>query len=192
MSCSLPVHLIRQHCFCPRIPYYRELLGFVPPRPEWVARGEALHDRQKRLFRRRTLARFNLQNAEHLFDVPLCSEELGLHGIADGVLLTEERAYPVEVKLSGDKPTAGQILQLTAYAMLCERRFGRKCDAGFILFEQKGKVRPVAAGEKNREKVVQIRDKIRANFLEARLPHSSANAAQCTQCEHLNHCNDRD
>lgn len=191
MFYSIPVHLIRQYCFCERIPYYQELLKLNPARPYWVKQGEKLHKNQKRLFKGRTLKRFGLEEAAQEFEVKVSDEILQLHGLVDSVLTTKEEIYPIEFKLSGSKPVKGQILQLTAYGMLLEKQFNVDCKKGFILFEQKGKTITINFTEKHKQNVLKIRNEILQSLSGSLMPHSSASSAQCTQCEYLNYCNDR-
>src|SRR3989344_8100597 len=95
---SLPVHLLRQHVFCPRIPYFIEGLGITPEAPLWVQQGQDYHARQEQLSRDRTLKRFGLEHATRQFRVHLSSTRLGTHGIADALLETATEVYPVEFK----------------------------------------------------------------------------------------------
>lgn len=192
MSYSLPISLLRQHCFCPRIPYFQELLKLNPSRPEWVKQGQALHAKQPQVFKHRALKRFGLEDAEQRFEVFVESESLQLHGIVDCLLIGKSHIYPVEIKLAGSKPTKGQIVQLTAYAIVVRRQFDLICDQGFILLGEKGKTYPVTIDAPAEKKVVEIRDKIFNDLEKSCLPDSPATPAQCTQCEYLNHCNDRD
>jgi len=192
MSYSLPIHLLRQYSFCERIPNFQELLKITPVRPQWVKQGEDFHAKQEQVFKHRTLKRFDLEKAQQLFNVSVSDEQLQLHGIVDSVLVTKKEVFPIEFKLSGFKPTTGQILQITAYGMLLEKQFQLPCNTGFILFEQKGKTLPVKMTEINKHKVLKIRSEIIKGLNEALMPYSSATASQCTQCEYLNYCNDRD
>ncbi len=191
MSYSLPISLLRQYCFCPRIPYFQELLKLNPPKPVWVKQGEDLHKGQEKIFKHRTLKRFNLVQAKQEFNVFVSAEELQLHGMVDSLLNSNEEIYPIEFKLNGHKPVKGQILQLTAYAMVAEYQYNLPCRQGFILFENKGKTHPIVFKLKNKEQVVIIRDQILNDLEKSYLPDSPATPAQCTQCEYLNHCNDR-
>lgn len=191
MSYSLPISLIRQYCFCPRIPYFQELLRLNPPRPVWVKQGEDLHKNQEKVFKHRTLKRFDLVQAKQEFNVPVSADDLQLHGVVDSMLFNNQEIYPVEFKLSGHKPVKGQILQLTAYAMVSEYQYNLPCKQGFILFEDKGKTHPIVFKPKDKEQVIVIRDHILNDFEKSCLPDSPATPAQCTQCEYLNHCNDR-
>lgn len=191
MSYSLPINLIRQYCFCPRIPYFQELLKLNTSKPEWVKQGEELHVRQEKLFKHRTLKRFNLVQAEQKFNVFVSASDLQLHGMIDSLLFGDEEIYPIEFKLSGYKPTKGQILQLTAYAMVAEHQYKLTCKKGFILFENKGTTHSIDFKPDDKERVVMIRDTILENLEKSYFPDSPATPAQCTQCEYLNHCNDR-
>lgn len=191
MSYSLPISLLRQYCFCPRIPYFQELLRLNPTRPEWVKQGEILHQKQAAVFKHRTLKRFGLEKADQQFEVFVKADNLALHGIIDSLLITDDCFYPIEIKLSGIKPTKGQIMQLTAYAMVAEKQYNLACDKGFILFDKNGKTHPIKIDDKMRKKVLDVRDKITTDLAKSYLPDSSATPAQCTQCEYLNYCNDR-
>ncbi len=191
MSYSLPISLIRQHCFCPRIPYFQELLKLNPPKPVWVKQGEDLHKGQEKIFKHRTLKRFNLVQAKQEFNVFVSADDLQLHGVVDSLLTSSKEIYPIEFKLSGHRPAKGQILQLTAYAMVAGYQYNLPCRQGFILFENRGKTHPIVFKLKDKEQVIVIRDHILNNLEKSYLPDSPATPAQCTQCEYLNLCNDR-
>ncbi len=191
MSFSLPISLLRQYCFCPRIPYFQELLKLNPPKPVWVKQGEDLHENQERTFKHRTLKRFDLVQAKQEFNVFVSASDLQLHGTVDSLLISDEEIYPIEFKLSGYKPTKGQVLQLTAYAMVAEYQYNLSCRQGFILFESRGKTYPIVFTPKDKEQVIVVRDHILSDLEKSYLPNSPATPAQCTQCEYLNHCNDR-
>ena len=191
MSYSLPISLIRQYCFCPRIVYFQELLKLNPPRPQWVKQGEKLHKNQQKVFKHRTLKRFGLENALQEFDVFVSSDTLNLHGIVDSILLNTTNVYPLEFKLPGLRPMQGQILQLVAYGILLAEKYNLLCEKGFILYEAKGKTQVIKFNKKQAQQVKNIRNKIFNDLEKSYLPDSPATKFQCTQCEYLNHCNDR-
>ena len=190
-SYSLPVHLLRQHLFCPRIPWYQEVMGLRPARPQWVRQGEAFHQQQKEIFRHRSLKRFGLEHAEKQFNVPVASATWQMHGVVDMVLETPRESHAVEIKLSGHKPTRGHFLQLAAYAILLGEKTKKPAEKGFVLMHNRGKTYPVLVDKRLREEVARLRDAILVNLMQNGLPDSPATPAQCTQCEFLNHCNDR-
>ncbi len=123
-SSSLPVSLLRQYTFCPRIPWFMETLGLNPPRPPWVRQGIDHHQRERMLQRRRRLSRYGLDEARLVEEPQLRAPELGLHGRPDALLETEDAAYPLEFKLGDSRPANGHLLQIAAYALLAESSLG--------------------------------------------------------------------
>ena len=192
MSYSLPVSQIRQHCFCARIPWFNELLNMRSAKPLWVKQGESHHKRQTMLNRRRKLSRYGLDQGLLREDVELHDEDLGLHGICDAVIETEHAVHPLEFKLYGDKPRRGQIYQLVAYGILCEKKFGKPASCGYILFGLRGQTQQINFDEKIRNDVLSATYSMRQNLERSTMPDSSASTAQCGQCEYLNYCNDRE
>jgi CRISPR-associated exonuclease Cas4 len=191
MSFSLPVHLLRQHRFCPRVPWFQELLNFKPPQPQWVRQGVAFHQHQESVFRHRTLKRFGLEQASKHFHLPVQSGRWQMHGIVDCALETETAVYAVEIKMAGRKPAKGHILQVVAYGLLLADMRAKPCPRAFVVIEQRGKTWPVEIMPSHIDQVIRIRNEILNNLERACMPDSAATDAQCTQCEYLNHCNDR-
>lgn len=190
-SYSLPISLIRQYLFCPRIPYYQEIMQLNPSRPIWVKQGSDYHLQQQRLFKDRTLKRFGLNDAKMFFNVEVQLQKLSIHGIADCYIETADKIYPVEFKLYGTKPTKSQIYQTIAYGLAIQDMQQKEFDTAFILFEKKGKTHKITVEKKLKQKVIHQVDEI-LNMLKAgNKPDSSASQQQCTQCEFINYCNDR-
>ena len=188
---SIPIHLLRQYCFCPRIPYFQLLLELNPERPVWVRQGLDLHARQQQVFRNRTLKRFKVEQAEVQFNQALSSEQLAMHGVVDAVLITPTHVYPLEFKLGQHKPVRGQILQLVAYAMLLAEKYQLQCEQGFILTGEQGKTHQIKFSAALFQQVKTVCGQIQQQLKQAYLPSSAATVQQCAQCEYLNYCNDR-
>ena len=142
MLFSVPVNLIRQWCYCPRVVYYQEMLSMEITRPRWVTQGEEFHQRERERWKRRNLSRFGLENGTTHYQLTIRSEMLGLHGIVDMAIETDTAVYPVEFKLSANNKKRGNILQLVAYAMLLEEHFSKPAMTGFL-----------ACGDKNCTKI---------------------------------------
>lgn len=192
-SQSLPASLIRQHVFCPRIPFYNEVLSINPGDRPWQSQGVSYHKRQEMLVRRRRLERFGLSEATLKTNISLYSEKKSLHGICDALLINEEQVVPLEFKLSSSfQPRRGHILQLAAYGVLAEEQFGKPCVQMFILYGDKGKMHRVKLDEALRSNLTRTVDTMRENLRKPLLPASSATNAQCGQCEYLNFCADRE
>ena len=191
-SSSLPVSLLRQYAFCPRIPWFMEALGLNPPRPPWVRQGTDHHQRERMLQRRRRLSRYGLTEARLIEEPQLYAPDIGLHGRPDALLETENAVYPLEFKLGDSKPASGHLLQVAAYALLAESVRGKPSPAGFILYGERGKTLRVEMDTRMRGKVMKACANLKQALEKGLLPVSAASAAQCTQCEFLNYCNDRE
>lgn len=59
-SFSVPVSLLRQYAFCPRIPFFYLIRNLHPPFRPWVKQGLGFHEKTQMLAKRRNLSRFGL------------------------------------------------------------------------------------------------------------------------------------
>ena len=187
---NIPVNLIRQWCYCPRVVYYRELTGMKTNYPPWVKQGEEFHKSEEKLWQRRNLSRFHLESGEKHYSMYLRDEEIGLHGIVDMAVETHTAVFAVEFKLSASNKKRGDILQLSAYAILLQKKFAKPSPNGFLV--GKGKVlHSIDITEELQNGVFVIADRIRKMLLRGTKPDSSATIQQCCNCEYINYCNDR-
>ncbi len=187
---SIPVSLIRQWCYCPRVVYYLELLNLKTEQPLWVKQGREFQQSEEEHWQRRNLSRFKLRAGSKFFNVVLKCDELGMHGIADMVIDTEFLVYPVEFKLSPSPCKRGDVLQLTAYAMLLPKIFLKPSEKGY--FVGGGNIlHTVAFDSEKRAEVISVVATIRKMLTLGKKPDSSASVYQCSACEYINYCNDR-
>ena len=190
MLSSIPVNLIRQWCYCPRVVYYLELIDIPIHRPTWVKQGKDFHQSEEKLWQRRNLSRFGLQKGKKHYNFLMKSEDLKLHGIADMIIETHNAVYPIEFKISANNKKRGDILQLAAYGMLAEMYFKKSVSLGFLV--GKGKILyEVSIDENIRQQVLITRKEIHTMLERGRKPDSSASLIQCSACEYVNFCNDR-
>ena len=191
---SVPVSLLRQYCFCPRIPYFVLVKGIQPVETPWMKQGESYHEKQTLLNKRRSLERYDLEgNIRIEHRVSLRSELLRLHGICDAILLKNDQPMAIVEFKSRRKAklNMGEVIQMVAYSMICEVEFGQKFPFGYILSGDKGNVKQVFIRPESKHKVFKIRDALIAQCEDCLLPSSSASSLQCGQCEYLNFCADR-
>ena len=186
----MPVNLIRQWCYCPRVVYYMELIDTIIHRPSWVKQGSDFHEKEQRLWQRRNLSRFQLDKGKTYHNLVLKSEGLSFHGIVDMAVETSDAVYAVEFKLSTKTAKRKDWLQLTAYAMLLEKQFSKPSPFGFIT-GQGSALYKIDINQQKRQGVIEIIDSIREMLKKGIKPESSATAVQCCACEYINFCNDR-
>ena len=165
-------------------------MGLPVQRPTWVAQGERFHQMEAKLWQRRNLSRFNLQAGRQYHNLTMRSVELGLHGIADMVIETDDAVYAVEFKLSASNKKRGDILQLTAYAMLAAAHFDKPGEIGFLVGS--GKIlHQIDIDPQRYQAVLDVAAAIRQMLNRGLKPDSGATLAQCCNCEYVNFCNDR-
>ncbi len=191
MLSSIPANYIRQWHYCPRIVYYMELTSFTPVYPIWVNQGERFHQDEIKLWQRRNLSRFGLEQGKVYFDYHLTSKRFNLHGIADMLVETEEQVYPVEFKLASTYRKKGGILQLAAYGLMAEEVFRKNCPYGFLAEGKKSLHKIVFTQSMKNDVLSSIRE-IQTMVRKGIKPDSPASINQCTNCEYLNRCNDRE
>jgi CRISPR-associated exonuclease Cas4 len=191
-SFSIPISIIRQHIFCPRIPFFQFLLGINPTKPIWTRQGNEFQKVQIFHQRRRKLSRFKIENAKIISNYHVHSESLGLHGFVDLFLETDDEVIPVEIKLESSKFQKSHILQLYSYGLCLEEKFQKPFDRGFLLFGKKGKVIEIQKNQDIQNSILNYIIEIRKNISDMFMPDSPAKVEQCIQCEYRNQCNDRD
>jgi CRISPR-associated exonuclease Cas4 len=190
VSFSIPVNLIRQWCYCPRIVYYIELTEFKVVYPGWVKQGERFHQKETELWRRRNLSRFSLEKGEIHLDYDAKSIKHQIHGIADMIIETDDTVHPVEFKLANSFQKKGGILQLVAYGMIMEESFQKKSPYGFLAEGEKN-ISKIEFTEILKKEVIKKIKQIKQMLNRGIKPDSSATIYQCVRCEYRNHCNDR-
>ena len=190
MSFSVPVNLIRQWCYCPRVVYYMELANVAFYRPTWVKQGGDFHKLEKKLWKRRNLSRFKLKEGRVYHNLMLKDEYLSLHGIVDMAVETDDTVYAIEFKMRSHSKNRGHQLQLVAYAMLLEKKFSKPSPVGFLICKGKTLYEIDTTLEKRHE-VLQIKQNIQKVMSLGVKPETSATVTQCCNCEYINFCNDR-
>lgn len=191
MLFSVPANYIRQWLYCPRIVYYMELTFFKPQYPAWVGQGDAFHHSETQRWQRRNLSRFGLDKGKLHFNFTLKDDTLPFHGIADMIVESEKEVIPIEFKMGSPYQKKGGILQLAAYGALCEKVFSKPCPYGFLT-EGLNKLHKVNFPSELLNNLFDCVDQIQRMIMKGIKPDSAASPNQCTNCEYLNQCNDRE
>lgn len=192
---NIPISMLRQYCFCPRIPYFYLVRQIRTNEQPWVRIGKLEHNRQEMLLKRRNLSRFGitpeLEWTIHN-NVELYSEHINLHGVSDAVVKTPNGDFLLEFKNSEHiKSNLGAKIQLAAYSMIYEEKYNTEIKYGFILYGTKAKTFVLQINNEIKDKVIEIRDHIFSFTDYGILPSTSATENKCSQCEFFNYCSDR-
>lgn len=188
-SFKIPISLIRQHIFCPRIPYFELLYEVKVEKPYWTKIGQDHHKIMQSALKRVNFSRLGIRSKSITpkFNLKLSDENMNYYGVVDCLLITMENVIPVEFKLQGDAISLSHELQLSAYGILAEKIFNKKFETGLIIY---GKREKIAICKRN-DKVIKVVDEIISNLSLISVPESNAQISKCAQCEFLNYCNDR-
>jgi CRISPR-associated exonuclease Cas4 len=189
---DLTVSDVRQHVYCPRIPYFR--LGLrLPHRFVTTGMQEGIleHQRTTELEHRRTLRAYGLTDGDRHFDVPVRSEALGLSGRLDLVITRASETIPVEFKNTEERLGLHHKYQLTAYALLAERTFGPPVRRAFVYFIPLKEARPVPISPATRTYTRRVLNEIRRHIVAERMPPGTRVLGRCRVCEFHPYCNDR-
>jgi CRISPR-associated exonuclease Cas4 len=104
-------------------------------------------------------------SGEFIQDEPvLRSDKFGLSGSPDRLVKINGNIVPSIIK-TGNMPENGvwngDRIQLTAYSILVEEKFGSIVEKGFVEYARHGVVRPVVIKRHERRRVLQVRDRIK-------------------------------
>ena len=189
---KIPISLVRQYLFCPRIPYYTFILGIKPSIPLWVKQGTDFHNNEVRLFKRRVLNKFGINDPNVNYELSLESKTLKLYGVCDLALIDKNNGAIVEFKLDKRSLHRGAYIQLAAYSIALEEMYGVTVNTSFFVVGTRCKSIPIKIDQKLRNQLFETVEKMQKILDYGLLPHSSANEVQCGQCEFITRCNDRD
>ncbi|MCZ8341771.1 MAG: CRISPR-associated protein Cas4 [Leptospira sp.] len=192
-SYSIPISLLRQYVFCPRIPFFQLLFPAQnSEKPLWVKQGSEYQEKWESLQKRRSLQRFGIsENAKLFFNQYVESDEYGIHGYIDLYVIDYNNCYPIEFKSGNNSFIEGGVLQLTGYLVALGANEKINCNRGFIIFKESKKIIEVQNSIANKSKLKNVIERIRESVDRQILPSSDATLSKCSQCEYLRHCNDR-
>lgn len=189
MKAELTVTDIRQHVYCPRIPYYQYTMPLERPVTAKMGLGKEEHESTSAKEARRTLKTYGLEEGERRFGVGLSSERLGLRGKIDMVILTPHETIPVEYKMAASVGLHHKY-QLTAYAMLAEHTFGRSVTRTFVYLTPVKRAVEVPITAAMRGHVKKTLASLRDSIENERLPKPTPYRKRCYGCEYRRFCGD--
>ena len=188
----IPVNLMRQYSFCPRIVYFSLLTDIKPIYPRHVRQGEAYHDLQVKLNKTRGFRKLNIHYDKLIVERYFEDNLLGLGGKVDAALICEDEVIPLEFKdMHLPKISRGHRLQLYGYGHLLSKYYQRPFRRAFVIYSTHLRFREMHVDQKLESDFFKTFYAIATMVDKSFFPDSSASEAQCAQCEYLNFCDDR-
>lgn len=186
---DLTVTDIRQHTYCPRIPYYQYVMPLERPVTAKMDLGKEEHETTSAKEARRTLKAYGIKEGERRFGVDLYSKSLRLRGKIDMVIFTPREVIPVEYKMAAGVGLHHKY-QLTAYAMLAEHTFGGTVSRAFVYLTPVKRAQEMPITAAMRDHVKKILADLRSSIQDERLPKPTPHRKRCTDCEYRRFCGD--
>lgn len=190
MTIPLTVTDVKQYTYCPRIIYFTYIMpvGKMPTHNMLIGKNQ--HIIVETLEKRRTLRRYQLENAERRFRVRCASTYLNLSGVLDMVLQQGITISPVEFKNSSGAPQVHHKLQLAAYGVILEETTGCQVERGFLYTLADNKVVSIAIDSKLKERVRRTCTEIRRLIHDETMPLATRDKRKCYDCEWRRYCAD--
>jgi len=181
---------LKQWAYCPRVFYYQHCLPKVRPTTYKMKAGVAAGRSEVGREERRSLRAYGLTQGERDFDVPVCSERLGLRGEIDMVITTASgEVIPVDYKLSRIAGVHFQ-LQLGVYGMLLEEARSVTVQRGFLYSIPLRRAETVKLDQRLRNNALKAIEAMQWIIAHETMPAPVKNRRKCVACEFRRFCND--
>jgi CRISPR-associated exonuclease Cas4 len=193
---NLRVSDLKQYFYCRRIIYYTYCMPLPRPVTHPMQVGAVEHEVISVLERRRSLKRYGLGSrgedlrGEYKFHVQMQAESLGLTGVLDMLIITQEKAFPVEFKYTDQRINMNAKYQLVAYGMMAEEFLESTVDYGFICRIPQKSITTIPISSLLRQNVSSALDDIREMITRERMPDPTRQRGKCVECEFRRYCRD--
>lgn len=188
---EIPVSMLRQYLFCPRIIHFKIVRNLTPEYPFWVEDGQREHQHREELIKKRSPELLKRYQGKLVFNLPLRSRRYDLFGVVDGALIGPQYVIPIEFKQRLGAALRGALMQLIGYGLVLEDIYQVPFSQAIILAGKNGRPTLYKIGDAERSKCLTLIQEIKDVIDSPLIPESSASAPQCQQCEYLNFCGDR-
>lgn len=119
------------------------------------------------------------------------SDELELKGIIDQIEVYSEQKIPIELK-TGTAPSEGvwpgHRIQLGAYALLMEDKFGKEVKEGFVYYLDTQQKRHITINPFLKQEVKELKEKVRKLLENKEIPNFTDNENKCAKCGLYDQC----
>jgi len=186
----LRVSDLKQWAYCPRVVFFTYVMPVDKQSTFKMKHGNDAEEAIDKLEKRRKLSEFGLTEGKRQFHFWCASNSLGLSGKLDLLIDSPDGLYPVDFKYSEQQVYPNHIVQLSAYAVILEERFGRLVDRGFIFLIPKEEIVPVELAVERKSSARLLLDMVRKAIVEEKMPEPTDIRARCDDCEFRNYCAD--
>jgi CRISPR-associated exonuclease Cas4 len=187
---------LKQYIYCPRLIYYLHCLPEVRPVTYKMEAGLSAQDDEEVRAARRSLRAYKLSRGQLETNVHLESDTLGLRGIADLVITTDDNPQgepeliPVDYKLSDREMGLHFKLQLLAYGLLLRETTNLPVRRGFLYAIPRRQATEVLFTTALQEQLSKALAEMREITDQEVMPEPPRQRSKCQVCEFRRFCND--
>lgn len=186
----IPAKWIEIYHYCPRIIYYVAVLGARERETAYMREGkteeESEEEKEKR--RKTLLAKRKEKVIEKWTNLKLYSQKLGIVGIVDMLVKTEEGLKVVDIKNTAQKKLSpGYLYQTTAYALLSQEQFKKPVKNIIVYYTKNDKVFEIKVTDQIKEHTIWTIKRIKEIIEKAKMP-KTRRKRQCKGCGYYHLC----
>lgn len=188
---ELRVSDLKQWFYCPRVIFWTYCLPVQKRTTYKMEQGRTQHEVLSALERRRKLKEYGLSGGTRRFHVSLRSERLGLSGLLDLLIVTEDGRYlPVEFKFTTGAVSRNHRYQLAGYALLVEETYGTTVEEAFIYRIPLKRVTRLTITPALKRRALAALQEMQVMLHAERMPPPTPQRAKCADCEFRRYCAD--
>ncbi len=177
---DLEVRDVVQFLYCPRKVYFMKIAGFRITKPKME---EGRKEQERATEKLEKMAK--KLGGKIIKNLPLESERYKLKGILDALIVAED-LFPVDIKLSKFSSISyAWKMQMTAYSLLVEEKFGKTVKKAFIFLN--GKLKEVQITPEDKRNLERILEQIR-QLIESESYPAVEKSKKCGYCEMQKFC----
>jgi len=187
---------LKQYIYCPRLIYYLHCLPEVRPITYKMEAGLEAQDDEEVRAARRSLRAYGLSRGDIETNVHLESETLGLRGVVDLVISTDDNPHrqteliPVDYKLSDREMGLHFKLQLLAYGLLLQENRKLPVQRGFLYAIPRRQATEVLFTAALRNRLTGALAEMQQIVSQEAMPDPPQQRNKCQVCEFRRFCND--
>ena len=185
-SVEIPIVLVKEFAYCPRIAFYKYFTVWEPP-------TESMKFPQyTKLYLARLLKSYGLEGDIYM-EHPVRSKSLGVYGKVDAVVVDNNKLYVVEVKLDTSKSRLKKrgfhhLLQLAAYTIAAEETFHKPVSKSLIAVLSKEEVIETSMSPNIRRTLINVANEMRRYLEQEKLPQKTSLRTRCSHCFYRKVC----
>lgn len=186
----LKISDLKQYIYCPRIVYFQYVMPVEHKTTYKMEKGKIAEVNLADLERRRTFSKYGLDNGMKKFNVRIESQKLGLSGMIDMLIETQDTYYPVDFKFTSGKIHNNHIAQICGYTLILEDIYHKNVNKGFVYLIPQKEIQSIDITEHIKSQTLQIINDIRKIIQTETFPNPTSMNRRCQECEYHNYCND--